>query len=81
MKKLMKMCLAIVLVITLVACSENTSTTGTTSTTNEASKVYTPGNYTGIGSGNNGDIKVEVELSEKDIVSVKVEHRCCQWCN
>lgn len=76
MKKLMKMCLAIVLVITLAACNNSTSTTGTTSTTNASSKVYTPGNYTGIGSGNNGDIKVEVELSEKDIVSVKVvEHK------
>jgi len=37
--------------------------------------TYTPGTYTGVGTGNNGEVKVDVEFSEDAIVSVTVaEH-------
>lgn len=38
--------------------------------------AYTPGVYTASAKGNNGDVKVEVEVSETEILSVKVlEHQ------
>ncbi len=40
------------------------------------SGTYTPGVYTASAKGNNGDVKVEVEVSESEILSVKVlEHQ------
>ncbi|HWR24309.1 MAG TPA: flavocytochrome c [Feifaniaceae bacterium] len=40
------------------------------------SGAYTPGVYTASAKGNNGDVKVEVEVSETEILSVKVlEHQ------
>lgn len=75
MKKSMKLFLTIVLVVLLAGCSSSTASSGA-SQAEITSKNYTPGIYTGVGAGNNGDIKVEVELSENEIVSVKVvEHK------
>ncbi len=42
----------------------------------DQSGAYTPGIYTAAAKGNNGDVKVEVEVSATEIVSVKVvEHQ------
>lgn len=40
-----------------------------------ASAEYAPGTYTGVGTGNNGEVKVDVEFSADAIVSITVtEH-------
>jgi len=44
--------------------------------TGSALAAYTPGTYTGVGTGNNGEVKVDVEFSEDAIVSITVvEHQ------
>lgn len=57
---------------TLVACSptENTSAGSNESTAVEQS--YQAGTYTGVGTGNGGDITVEVTFSEKEITAIEI---------
>lgn len=75
MKRLYQFCLIFMLVLSLAACSSNSSSTNKSGKPDTSSISFTPGTYTGVGSGNNGDIKVEVKLSDEKIESVKVlEH-------
>lgn len=68
MKKLLKMTLALLMAVTMAACSNNSEpvTEGT----------YTAGTYTGTAQGNNGEVTVEVTLSADKIEKVEVtEHK------
>lgn len=67
MKKLLRICMAVVMIFSIITCSISAS-----SAVNTSAGAYTSGVYTGVGSGKNGDIKVEVKFSANEIVSVKV---------
>ena len=67
MKKLLKVLLSIALAFSIVGCSKKTEETST----GEIS--FKAGVYTGTGEGRNGDITVEVEFSETEILSVTVK--------
>ena len=71
MNKLPKSCFAALLMsLTLVGCQTNETESPT-----DAKNLYEAGIYTGTAMGNNGEIKVEVEFSETEILSVTVvEH-------
>ncbi|WP_235070529.1 FAD-dependent oxidoreductase [Turicibacter sp. TJ11] len=61
---------ALLMSLTLVGCQTNETEAPT-----EAKNSFEAGTYTGTAMGNNGEIKVEVEFSETEILSVKVlEH-------
>jgi|GEM_PF-399959 len=66
MKNLLTRVLFTLLCVMMVACSSSTGTSDS-----ETAK-FTAGKYTGSAPGNNGDVEVEVELSETAIVSVNV---------
>ena len=69
MKKIAALVLSIVMSLSVVGCSN--------AKTNEgggegSSNIYKAGKYTATATGNNGDIKVEVEFNESSIVGVSV---------
>lgn len=65
-KKILLLILSFTLVLSLAACTKEV--------VNEEG-AYKAGTYTGVGKGNNGDVKVEVVFDADSIVSVKVlEH-------
>ncbi|HAX72570.1 MAG TPA: FAD-binding protein [Firmicutes bacterium] len=67
------LCLMVVSAITLFGCNGNDTTS---SGADSANNQFEAGVYTGVGSGNNGEVKVSVEFSETEILSVTiVEHR------
>lgn len=77
MKRTLSLLLAFVMVLGLAACGGNTvqETTAAATAASEEAGIYTPGTYTGIAAGKNGDVKVEVTFSANAIDSVKVvEH-------
>lgn len=65
------------LAISLVACSSQTTqtepTTAETEIKVEAQGIYIPGSYTGSARGNNGDVVVEVTVTEHEISNVIVK--------
>lgn len=72
MKKLVSLVLVCTLVLSLVGCGQS----GTSNKGNSTSKPsLTAGTYTGVGQGNNGEIKVNVTVDESSIKSIEVvEH-------
>lgn len=69
----MKKLLSGVLALMLLAGCTSTTTTETSATTTGG---YTAGTYEAVASGNNGNVKVSVEFSESEILSVEVvEHQ------
>ena len=76
MKRFVSLMLVFGMVLALAACGAKPAET-TAATTEAAAEegIYTPGTYTGVGTGKNGDVKVEVTFSANAIESVKVvEH-------
>ena len=76
MKRFVSLMLVFGMVLALAACGAKPAET-TAATTEAAAEagIYTPGTYTGVGTGKNGDVKVEVTFSANAIDSVKVvEH-------
>lgn len=70
LKRIICLLLSMILVFSLAACSK-------TKTTDSGSEegIFKAGTYTGVGQGNNGEVKVEVTFDANSIVSVKViEH-------
>ncbi len=76
MKKFISILLAVVLSVSMIACSNDTPTSNETTIGSEQSNAaYKTGKYTSSAKGNNGDVKVEVEVDDAKIVSVKIlEH-------
>ncbi|MCF0114477.1 MAG: FAD-dependent oxidoreductase [Erysipelotrichaceae bacterium] len=71
MKKLVKALLSVMLIMSLGACSSQSTETTTTETT----ALYKAGTYTGVGEGRNGEIKVDVVFTDDAIESVTIaEH-------
>lgn len=70
MKKILSGILVMGLVLSLAGCKE--SDEPVTPEGNGDSQTYTAGKYNGVGSGHNGDITVEVEVSGSEILSVDV---------
>ena len=69
MKNVTALVLAIVMSLSIIGCTSNTENEGgKTSNTNS----YKSGKYTAISTGNNGDIKVEVEFSENSIIGISI---------
>lgn len=65
--------LSLVLVFSgLVACAPSGEGNATGGSNDPAAQSYTPGTYTGTGTGNGGDITVEVTFSEDAITDIKV---------
>ncbi|NLC96566.1 MAG: flavocytochrome c [Erysipelotrichaceae bacterium] len=62
MKKILSILLSMMMVLTLSACNTTSSTSG----------KFTAGTYTGVASGRNGDITVEVTLSTEKIEKIEV---------
>lgn len=58
---------------TLAACSSGTGNTPSVETTVRQEGIYTAGTYTGKGKGNNGDIVVEVTVSETEITNIEIK--------
>lgn len=77
MKRIISMMLVFAMVLALAACgaAPAETTAATTAAASEEAGIFTPGTYTGVGTGRNGDIKVEVTFSANAIESVTVsEH-------
>ncbi len=83
MKRLLALLLCVVMVVGLAACSQEAEPANESpspapaETPVEAEEetpaaLYTPGTYTGTGGGNNGDITVEVTLTENEITGIQV---------
>lgn len=63
-------------VMLLTACAAPAQAPAPAQTPADSAGIYTPGVYTASAKGNNGDVKVEVEVSADAIVSIKVlEHQ------
>lgn len=84
-KKIFALFLCFVLTASLAACTDNTSETtssgkesvesdaSTAAKASDAAKTaYTAGTYTGTAAGRNGDVTVEVVVTDSEIVSVEV---------
>ena len=69
MKKVAALVLTIVMGLSIVGCTNNSKSEGEATTNNNTYKV---GKYTATATGNNGDIKVEVEFNESSIVGVSI---------
>ena len=69
MKKVEALVLTIVMGLSIVGCTNNSKSEGEATTNNNTYKV---GKYTATATGNNGDIKVEVEFNESSIVGVSI---------
>ncbi len=72
MKKLVYLILVCTLVISVAACSTNTTAPEETTDTNETTTTYTAGTYIGTANGHNGPVSVEVTLTETTIDDIKV---------
>ena len=68
MKKVAALVLSIVMGLSIVGCTNNKAEGGTTT----SESIYKAGKYTATATGNNGDIKIEVEFNENSIVGVSV---------
>ena len=66
MKKIVKLLTALFIGASLVACSSSK----TASSSSEA--IYNAGTYTGVGAGRNGELTVEVVVTDSKIESVTV---------
>ena len=70
-KRALAMLLAVLMIISVTACSQQTPTV-----TPEEKGIFTPGTYTGEANGLNGLIKVEVKVDANKILEVKIlEHK------
>ena len=65
----MKKCLSLILVLAMVLCM---AAYGATPVQAENANLFTPGTYTGVGAGKNGDITVEVTFSADKIERITV---------
>lgn len=73
-KRVLSMLLAVVMIISLTACTQELTTPETPEVPAETG-IFTPGTYTGEADGLNGPIKVEVTVDANKILEVKVlEH-------
>lgn len=77
LRALFSIMLVMFLLVSLIGCGQKESkendSTGSSDTTES---VFKEGTYTGIGKGNNGEIKVEVEVDSKTIKAINVlEHK------
>lgn len=70
MKKILSAVLVMGLGFSLVGCKE--SEEPATPDGNSSSHAFTAGTYSGVGSGHGGDITVEVEVSDTEIIRVSV---------
>ncbi|BES63995.1 urocanate reductase [Gottschalkiaceae bacterium SANA] len=68
MKKVLCILLVACMAFTMVACAAKTE-----SNPEEAAGKYTAGTYEGVGKGNNGDIVVEVVLTDSEIAEITVK--------
>ncbi|MEN1761351.1 FAD-dependent oxidoreductase [Anoxynatronum sibiricum] len=80
MKKHMSLVLALMLLLSLMACTSDGPASPapdeTTATETSVENAYTPGVYKGVGKGHAGEMTVEVEFSENKIESIVVgEHK------
>lgn len=66
MKKLLQLLLSVLLVLTLTSCQKQ----GNKSDDNNA--LFKAGTYTGVAEGRNGEVKVEVTVTDSEIKEVKV---------
>ena len=65
----MKKCLSLILVLAMVLCM---AAYGAAPVQAENANLFTPGTYTGVGAGKNGDITVEVTFSAEKIERITV---------
>ena len=65
----MKKCLSLILVLAMVLCM---AAYGAAPVQAENANLFTPGTYTGVGAGKNGDITVEVTFSADKIERITV---------
>ena len=65
----MKKCLSLILVLAMVLCM---AAYGAAPVQAENANLFTPGTYTGVGAGKNGDITVEVTFSAEKIESIRI---------
>ena len=65
----MKKCLSLILVLAMVLCM---AAYGVAPVQAENANLFTPGTYTGVGAGKNGDITVEVTFSAEKIERITV---------
>ena len=68
MKKILCILLATLMAFTMVACAAKTESNPV-----EAAGKYTAGTYEGVGKGNNGDIVVDVVLTDSEISEIIVK--------
>lgn len=75
MKKILSVFLCIAMLLTLTACSSSTANNTTKEAGKEDGLSFTPGTYVAEAPGRNGILKLEVQVDESKILSVKVlEH-------
>ena len=77
MKRFLAIILSVFMIVSLAACGGNSETAKESNApeAGSADAKFTAGTYTGVGKGNNGDITVEVVLTDSEIAEINVtEH-------
>lgn len=75
-KRILSLLLVLIMLFSMIGCQSTEPTSEDPAKTEDPSEetdaLYTPGTYTGKGAGINGDIEVEVIVTENEITDVKV---------